>query len=211
MANNCFETGENRTMRCMDTLLPVTDSPTRARTRTAILAAAISLLLRNPSASLGEVADAASVARSTLHRYFPERADLLAALKVFADHQMVAATGRARLSEGTAAEALVRLCHEYFDQWDTFMWSYVESFKGKDDVCAEPALVDPDLAAVIERGYADGTIDPLLPNAWIQQTMWAVLYSAQEYVRQGESRHTALDLTLRTLRKVIAPSRAAVS
>lgn len=209
----CFITGNDRTMLSMDTLAPATDTdtPTRTRTRTAILNAAISLLLRNPGASLGEVADAASVARSTLHRYFPERADLLAAMKVFADHQIAAATGRARLTEGTAAEALVRLCHEYFDQWDPFMWSYVESLKGDDSSREEPDSFDPDLAAVIERGYVDGTIDPLLPNAWIQQTMWAVLYSAQEYVRQGGLRHQGLDLTLRTLQKVIAPSPAAGS
>lgn len=198
-------------MRTMDTLAPVTETPTRTRTRTAILNAAISLLLRNPSASLGEVADAASVARSTLHRYFPERADLLAEMKVFADHQIAAATGRARSTEGTGAEALVRLCHEYFDQWDMFMWSYVESLKGDDDSCDPAASFDPDLAAVIERGYADGTIDPLLSNTWIQQTMWALLYSAQECVRHGDSRHRALDLTVRTLQKVIAPSPPAGS
>lgn len=191
--------------------MPVTETPTRTRTRTAILNAAISLLLRNPSASLGEVADAAGVARSTLHRYFPERADLVAAMKMFADHQMADATARARLTEGTAAEALVRACHEYFDEWDTFMWSFVESLKGDDESCENGVTFDLELAAVIERGYADGTIDPCLPNAWIQQTMWAVLYSAQEYVRQGESRHQSLNLTLQTLRKVIAPNPPAGS
>lgn len=195
----------------MENLTAVTDTPARTRTRTAILNAAMSLLLQHPGASLGEVADAAGVARSTLHRYFPERSDLLAAMTVFAEHQMAAATGRARLDEGTAAEALVRLCHEYFDQWDMFMWSYVESLKGDDEPCEDPVSLDPDMAAVIERGYADGTIDPLLPNAWIQRTMWAVLYSAQELVRQGESRHRGLDLTLRTLQKVIAPGPAAGS
>lgn len=198
-------------MRTMSTLSPITDTPTRTRTRTAILNAAIALLRQNPGASLGEIADAASVARSTLHRYFPERADLLAEMKIFADHQIAAATSRARLTEGTASEALVRLCHEYFDQWDMFMWSYAEGLKGDDDSCDDLGSFDPDLAAVIDRGYADGTIDPLLPNAWIQQTMWAVLYSAHELVRQGESRHRGLDLTMRTLQKVIAPTPPAGS
>ncbi|MDQ3577436.1 MAG: TetR/AcrR family transcriptional regulator, partial [Actinomycetota bacterium] len=43
----------------------------RARTRRAILDAAISVLSRNPAASLAEVAEAAQVGRTTVHRYFP--------------------------------------------------------------------------------------------------------------------------------------------
>ncbi|TGJ95488.1 TetR family transcriptional regulator, partial [Actinotalea fermentans ATCC 43279 = JCM 9966 = DSM 3133] len=52
----------------------------RARTRRAILDAAVSVFSSNQAASLGEVAQAAQVGRSTLHRYFPERADLMRAV-----------------------------------------------------------------------------------------------------------------------------------
>ncbi|MBQ1052796.1 TetR family transcriptional regulator, partial [Micromonospora sp. C51] len=54
------------------------ETGSRARTRQAILQAAIEVLSRNPAASLGEIATAAQVGRTTLHRYFAERSDLLA-------------------------------------------------------------------------------------------------------------------------------------
>ena len=60
----------------------MTESATRTRTRQAILAAAVTVFARDPSAALGEVAAAAGVGRTTLHRYFAERSDLLAALAV---------------------------------------------------------------------------------------------------------------------------------
>ncbi len=183
-----------------------TESPARKRTRNAILRAAVSVLSQNPAASLGEVADAAQVARSTLHRYYPERSDLLAAMRVFADEQITAARTRARLDDGTAADALIRLAQEYFDQWDILMWTYMEGLK---DSC-EPSEVEEDLdgelTIVIARGYDDGTIDRSLANAWIQSLLWALLYTAWEYIRQeGASKHDALDLTIRTLRKSITP------
>ena len=72
------------------------ETPTRTRTRNAILEAALAVLTENAGASLGDVADAAKVARSTLHRYFPERTNLVAALNQFAEEQIAAATKRAR-------------------------------------------------------------------------------------------------------------------
>ena len=73
----------------------MTESATRTRTRQAILAAAVTVFARDPSAALGEVAAAAGVGRTTLHRYFPERSDLLSALVVHVLEQ-VAAAMRAR-------------------------------------------------------------------------------------------------------------------
>ncbi len=52
----------------------------RERTRKAILDAAMTVLADNPSASLTDIAAAADVGRSTVHRYYPERTDLLRAL-----------------------------------------------------------------------------------------------------------------------------------
>ena len=182
-----------------------TETPTRTRTRTAILKAAIGVLSQNPAASLGEIADTAGVARSTLHRYFPERTDLIEALHRFADDEVAAATKRARLDEGAANDALVRLCHEYFNLWSTIMWSYLQSLKESEDGSGFSEQYDPSITALIERGHRDSTIDPAVPNAWIQQVMWALLYSAWELIGQGSSRHEALTLALDSLRRLTTP------
>ncbi len=183
----------------------VADTPTRIRTRTAILQAAITALSQDPAASLGEIADTAGVARSTLHRYFPERTTLIAALPAYAEEQINAATSRARLDEGPAADGLLRLCNEYFDQWNTLMWAYMESLNDGADPSDFYEQLDPDVTALIERGQADGTIAPDVPNAWLQQMLWALLYSGWEYARQGSSKHEALTLTLSSLRRLTAP------
>ena len=70
-------------------------SGVKNRTRQAIIDAAIDLLAANPACSLGDIAAAAQVGRTTLHRYFAERADLLAA---------VGAEGGERLERAVAAE-----------------------------------------------------------------------------------------------------------
>lgn len=182
------------------------ETPTRTRTRNAILTAALSVMSQDSTASLGDVAEAANVARSTLHRYFPERSDLLEAMSLFASEQLDAATRRARIEEGPAADALVRIFHEYFDQWTNITWIYVEGQKAADDSCNDDDPLDPGLTHLIARGYLDGTIDPDIPNAWLQQFVWALLYSAWEYVNQGAPKHEALTLAIRSLRKLIAQS-----
>lgn len=55
-------------------------SATRERTRKAILDAAVSVFASKPAATLSEIASAAKVGRTTLHRYFPERSDLVDAV-----------------------------------------------------------------------------------------------------------------------------------
>src|SRR5690554_5835008 len=161
------------------------DSPARIRTRNAILKAAARVLSQNQAAALGEVADAAVVARSTLHRYFPERNDLVDALRRYADEEIAAATARARLEDGPAVDALVRLCHEYFDLWDTVIWAWHDSLRECQDASELDEQLDPGITSLIERGHREGSIDPAVPNAWLQQLLWTLLYTAWEYIRQG--------------------------
>ena len=206
-------TAESYTTSMTNSSAISTDSPTRKRTRQAILTAAVGVLTQNPAASLADIADAAYVARSTLHRYFPDRAALLEAVRQFANDEIAAATERARIHEGAAAEALVRLCHEYFDYWHLIVWVYMDGTR--EDCGEEPDAItenlDPTIGALIARGYEDGTIDPALPDGWIQHLLWALLYSAWEYVQQGQPKHDALGLVLVSLEKLVRPARAVVT
>ncbi|MGW7694593.1 TetR/AcrR family transcriptional regulator [Streptomyces asiaticus] len=77
------------------------ESATRTRTRRAILDATVARLSADHAASLADVAEAAGVGRTTVHRYFPERSDLLAAIGADVRDRVEAATARARLDDGS--------------------------------------------------------------------------------------------------------------
>jgi AcrR family transcriptional regulator len=181
------------------------ESATRTRTRRAILDAAVTVLARDPSASLAEVAAAADVGRTTLHRYFAERSDLMSALAVHTLEQIAHATERAELAHGPAVEALGRVCREYFELGDVLTLMFNDPAIGSDPAYEQELEHDRCLIELIERGQADGTIDPALPPPWLQYTLWALLYSAWSSMReQSLPRHQALELCVRSLAKVAA-------
>ncbi|MEU2563050.1 TetR/AcrR family transcriptional regulator [Streptomyces longispororuber] len=182
------------------------ESGTRARTRRAIIDAAVALVAADPTASLGDVAAAAGVGRTTVHRYFPERSDLLAAIGHDVLEKVAVATERARLDDGPAAKALERLCQEYFELGDglTLMFEspQLATWSGWD----EETAADQHFLRTVRRGHKDGSIDTALDEEWVRNLVWALLYSAWEHTRtSGASKHTAMTLCLHTLRKAIAP------
>lgn len=183
-----------------------TDTAARARTRRAIVAAALEALAEDGGASLSEVATAAQVSRTTVHRYFAERSDLVTAVADEIVAQVTAATGRARLEHGPAPEALDRLCREYFELGSvlTVLFNGVVVISAEDwGRCENDA--DRELAATVERGRKEGSIAPDLPGTWVAQLVWALLYTAWNYGREQDvPRQESLELCLRSLRNAIA-------
>jgi TetR/AcrR family transcriptional regulator, repressor for lfrA len=184
----------------------VQESGSRARTRQAIVDAAIEVLGRHPTASLGEIAIAADVGRTTLHRYFAERSELLSAVGAEALARLNRATAHARMAEGTGASAMRRLCQEYFDLGNLLSLMFTEPGLCADPEWSGPGECDPEFVALVERGHRDGSIDPELPAGWLQSLIWSQLYAGWAYVNEsGTSRHEALRLVLRTIEGAIAP------
>ncbi|MFD3308905.1 TetR/AcrR family transcriptional regulator [Streptomyces sp. NPDC058694] len=182
-------------------------SGARGRTRRAILDAAAVVLAKNSGASLGDVAAAAGVGRTTVHRYFAERSDLLKALGADVLEKVAAATDRSHLEDGPALAALERLCQELFELGDALTLVFDESlvatwnWEGWD----EDTDADRALAHLIERGHSEGAFDPTLDVDWIVQTLWSLLYVAWHRGRTGGTKHESLTLCLHTLRKAVAP------
>lgn len=178
----------------------------RARTRRAILDAAIEALTKQPNASLAEIAAAANVGRTTVHRYFPERSDLIDAISADALERVSQATVRARINEGPAPAALARLCQEFFEFGDVFMLLFTMPDLLTRDEWQEESDDDRALLRLIERGHQEGTIDPALPPLWVMNLLWSVLYTAWEQIRTlNMPKHEAVTLCLRTLAKAIVP------
>ncbi|SDZ46256.1 transcriptional regulator, TetR family [Micromonospora pattaloongensis] len=172
----------------------------RARTRQAILDAAITVLGQEPTVSLGAIAAAADVGRTTLHRYFPERSELLRAVNAEVTARLERAVGLARLDEGRGIDALRRLTREYFDLGDVLSLIFNQPHLTAEVGWADPGVCDPRFETMVRRGHEDGTLDPDLPPPWVHNLLWAQLYAAYGYLADSDtSRHTVLGLLVRTV------------
>lgn len=177
-------------------------SGSQARTRRAILSAAASVLARNRAATLPEIAQAADVGRTTLHRYFPDRESLITA----AVEDSVQATGQAvaeaETDRGSPLEAMRRLVVAHLDVGDRLMFLFGDPHIMRRYGVAEPAEPpgpDP-VIELIERGQAEGCFDPQVSAEWIQQVLWALVYTGIEQVEAGRmSRHGVAATVIRTL------------
>jgi TetR/AcrR family transcriptional repressor of lfrA len=161
------------------------DGGPRSRTRKAILDAAMSVLAVNPAASLGDIATAAEVGRSTLHRYFAERTDLLHALARHVHQLSNAAIEHAEPDCGPPVEALRRVVECQLDLGPIIPF-----------VFNEPSiLADPELAALLDTG--DEVIVDVLnrastrgsagPPDWPRLVFWALLEAGYQAIRRNSA------------------------
>jgi TetR/AcrR family transcriptional regulator, repressor for lfrA len=185
----------------------VPESGTKARTRRAILDAAVDVLGKNAAASLSEIAAEAEVGRSTLHRYYPERIDLVRALGEDALDKLGAALERSRPTEGPADAALRRMSHECFD-----LGPLLSLIFGDPQALSNAAFweglgaVDAPLLALIERGQADGTFSSALKVRWIRRMLWWCLLTGWEsFNKEGYSRTDAIESIDLTVARITNP------
>jgi len=174
------------------------------RTSRDIVEAAIICWSTDNSASLGEVAEAAGMGRTTVNRYFSERAQLIAAVDRECRLRFMAAFDRARPGEGPGLPALQRVCAEIVQLGPVLGLIF-----------ADNAVVDPDtwapdgdpgsLGALVDRGQADGSIASDLPGAWVATHVWTSLFAASLTIQSGAlTSHEVSQLLTRTLATGVA-------
>lgn len=158
----------------------------------AILAAGEELLARDPEATMSAIASAAGVGRVTLYAHFPSRAELVEA--VFRRVVTEAAESLDAIDvSGDAADALARLVGSG--------WQVVHRFRSilaaaERELSPEVIrdLHDPHLArlaALLERGRAEGRLRSDLPLDWLATTCFTLMHAAAAEVVAG--RLTAAD------------------
>ncbi|MCU1701260.1 MAG: hypothetical protein JWR34_7323 [Mycobacterium sp.] len=161
------------------------DGGPRSRTRKAILDAAMSVLATNPVASLADIATAADVGRSTLHRYFAERSDLLRALARHVHELSNAAIEHAEPDCGPPVEALRRVVECQLDLGPIIPFVFNEP----------TILADPELAALLDTG--DEVIVDVLnrvstrgsagPPDWPRLVFWALLEAGYLAIKRNSA------------------------
>lgn len=177
------------------------ESASRVRTRKAIMDAAFTVLGQRPTASLGDIAEAAGIGRSTLHRYFPERSELIAALAEQAVETMTRAVEEAALDTGTPDQALRRVIRAYFDFSPVLMFLTGEA-QVRNQVIAGVESADRPVLRLIERGQREGYFATDVPATWINRVLGWIVYAGIESVREDEAhRYTAVELVIRTFER----------
>lgn len=181
-------------------------SGTRNRTRRAILSAACSILARNWSATLADIADAAEVGRTTLHRYFPDRETLIKAAVDDSVEAIASSTAEAAIEHGPPAEAMRRLVAAMVEVGDRLMFLFgdprvLETY----GTTKADAPLEDSVTALIRRGQDEGVFDPEVSPVWIRHVLWALVYAGLEEADSGRlPRHGITATVTRALERGIS-------
>ncbi len=139
-----------------------------ARNVHRIVEVAARMLAENPSAGMADVAAGAGVGRATLYRHFPTREALVEAIREQAIEDAEQALAACRLDEGSATDALGRLCAAWLDVAERYSLTEPQRPR-RPHVLAEP------LIALLERGQAAGEFSSQLSPQWMARAFGALL------------------------------------
>ncbi len=154
--------------------------------RDGLLDVAVSTLAANPAASMQDIADAAGMSRATLHRRFPSREALLAAIADWALREVRQFTDAITLDGVTGRRALERLLEHGVQLAPKLGFLSMEV-----SLDADVALVTrmDAIASVwhswVEDGQRRGEIRVDLPARWIGDAIEGLMMAVFRGVRIG--------------------------
>jgi AcrR family transcriptional regulator len=172
-------------------------SMVRRDAKAAVLDAAVEVLVADPSASLAEVAFAAGIGRTTLHKHYATRDDLLRAVGHRAMDRWEAAIGSVAADAGGGlrdlAEAMISV-----GPYLAFLWRN-PSFDHSADLGHRAKGAEAQALTVLERAQNQGVMRADVPGYWLLHTFYALVYVAGESVADGDlAPRAAPDLVVST-------------
>jgi AcrR family transcriptional regulator len=176
-------------------------SSSARRTRQAILSATASVLARNRAATLADIAKAADVGRTTLHRYFPDRDELIKAAVVDSLDAIERSVREAAIQQGPPLEAMRRLAAALVDVGDRlgFIFGDPRMVEAAAEAAWVPDLTVPTTIDLVRRGQKEGVFDSQVSAEWIQEMLWAAVYTGWEAANKGLlPRHGVTATVIRT-------------
>ena len=172
----------------------------RMSAREALIEAAFDVLSRDPSAALSQVAERAGVGRATLHRYFPNRDDLVRTLAKVALDEMDRAADDACEGASSYGEALRLMLGALVPLGDRHGFLAREPLGSDKDIDGEFERQQRETENMIDEAKREGVFAKDVPTKWIAQAYDHLLYAAWESVRAGDATPAqASDLAWRTL------------
>ncbi|WP_076241631.1 TetR/AcrR family transcriptional regulator [Mycobacterium sp. NS-7484] len=178
-------------------------SATQARTRGAIIEAAAAVLADDRTATLPDIARAAGVGRTTVHRYFPDRECLINETIVDSVRVVSEAVAAAAPEEGCPVDAMRRVINAMISVGNRILFLFNDPAVTRD--MPPEALPDSKrLISLIERGQAEGVFDPESSALWIEHALFGLVNWACQDSKEGlMPRHAAAPAVIRTFERGI--------
>ena len=165
-------------------------SPEPARSRRGIrpllLDVAAQVLVADPAASLAEVADAAGIGRTTLHKHYATREDLLRAVGDRAidlcEEALGGIAGTDDPDGGLRAviTALIPIGPQLAFLWRTPAFDHVKELE------VRWSEVQGATMAILTRAQGRGVMAADIPDWWLLATFFSLVYVAAESVQSGQ-------------------------
>ena len=169
----------------IDTVKPLRSDA--QRTAAAILQAAERVLRHDPTASLEQIAAAAGVTRTTVHRRFASRQVLIAALQASAIEHFYDAFEAASPETAPPPVALHRLTVNVMRTKSN--WGYALGILSEDD----PAVITKRRTVLAQRAQHDGLIAPDVNLDWAQRMYRAMVDEAVKDLEPAASLQGVVD------------------
>jgi AcrR family transcriptional regulator len=169
-----------------DTILNMsvhTALPAAERRARALLDHAVRVLVADPGASLAEVAEAAGISRTTLHKHFATRQDLMRAVGLRAVTRWEQAVEEVADGADGGLRDLMAAAIDWGPQLQ-FIWRN-PALDGDDELMGRYNAVEKRSLAVLNRARALGVIAAGVPDWWLLQSFYALSYTAFEMVHSG--------------------------
>jgi AcrR family transcriptional regulator len=157
------------------------------RSTSAILLAAKEVLAAQPNASVEDIAAEAGVSRQTVYAHFKTREALIGAVVDVIAGEAVAEMDAARLDEGTAADALLRLLDA--------SWRTLQRYPLLPGIAATTPDADADhtrhqavvdhLDRLLTRGRQSGEFTTDVPIPWLATAVVTLGHAAGDAVNAG--------------------------
>jgi AcrR family transcriptional regulator len=154
--------------------------------RPSLLDVAAEVLVADPAASLAEVAEAAGIGRTTLHKQYATRDDLLCAVghrAIDLWEQAVAGAGGTDDPDG-GLQALVAAMIPIGPQL-AFLWR-TPAFDHRDELGERWRAVETRCLAVLNRARDLGCLTADVQDWWLLQMLYSVVYVAAESIWAGK-------------------------